>query len=84
MLFFKLLYNLYKENKELRKRNQNLFFELWRERYYTSTVATNYEGARGAMEAILKSETLENAKYYANIGLRYMNMRKDVIDRKRK
>ena len=48
-------------------------------RYYVSCVKTNYEGARGALEAILKNPSPDNAKYYAKIGLMYMDMRKDTI-----
>ena len=71
--------NLYKEIKNLKKRNQKLFWENWDLNYYVSCVKTNYEGARGAMQQILKSNTLKEAKYYAKIGLMYMDMRKDTI-----
>ena len=76
---FKVLYNLYKKIKYLEKRNHELFWEHWDMRYYVSCVKTNYEGARGALEAILKNPSPDNAKYYAKIGLMYMNMRKDTI-----
>lgn len=76
---FKILYNLYKEIKDLKKRNQELFCKNWDLNYYVSCVKTNYEGARGALESILKNSSSDNAKYYAKIGLMYMDMRKDTI-----
>ena len=76
---FRILYNLYKEIKDLEKRNQKLFWENWDLNYYVSCVKTNYEGARGALENILKNPSPDNAKYYAKIGLMYMDMRKDTI-----
>lgn len=76
---FKLLYNLCKENKSLKKRNQELFWKNWDMRYYVMNVKTNYEGARGALESILENPNPDNARYYARVGLMYMDMRKDII-----
>ena len=81
---FKILYRLYKEIKFLREQNSKLDHENWKYYYYVSCVKTNYEGARGAMENILKTNTVKEAKYYAKIGLMYMNMRKDTIYKKPK
>lgn len=50
--------------------------------YYVFCVRTNYEGARGAMEGVLKSKTLEDAKHYANVALMYMDMRAETIYKK--
>ena len=76
---FKVLYNLYKEIKDLKRSNQELFRQNWNMHYYVSCIKTNYEGARGALEAILKNPSPDNAKYYAKMGLMYMDMRKDTI-----
>lgn len=87
---FKILYRLYKnlyrlykkEIKFLREQNSKLDHESWKYYYYVSCVKTNYEGARGAMENILKTKTVKEAKYYAKIGLMYMTMRGDTIYKK--
>lgn len=79
---FKVLYNLYKEIKDLKKRNQELFWKNWDLNYYVSCVKTNYEGVKGALESILENPNPDNAKYYAKIGLMYMDMRKDTIYKK--
>lgn len=76
---FRLLYKLYKKIRYLEKRNDELFWENWDMRYYVMNVKTNYDGARGALEEILRNPNFDNAKYYAKIGLMYMDMRKDTI-----
>jgi len=78
---FKKIYNYIKRMKELEKCNDKLYRENLSCRYFVSCYYTNFEGARGAMQSILTSQTLEEARYYANVGLIYMDMRADDISK---
>ena len=58
-----------------------MFFDNFEMYHFVDTLKTNYEGARGAMEQILKRNNIKDALYYAKIGLFYMEMHNDVIKR---
>jgi len=70
---------LKKELKRLQEKYNEIYFDNWTMYYIVSCMKTNYEGAKGAMEQILKINKIEEARYYAKIGIMYMNMRQDKI-----
>lgn len=44
----------------------------------------NFEGARGALQALIRKDLTDKklVEYYANIALRYLSFRSDIIERK--
>ena len=80
---------LQKENKRYEQRFKNLNIELNKRilsnnklDYIVHCYHLSYEGARGAIQHLLKEDLTDNktVKYYANVALQYLTMREEEFN----
>ena len=65
---------------ELRKRNNELFWENWDCRYIVSCYNQKFENTIGCIEQILQTNDMQEIKYYARNALRNMDTYQDTIE----
>lgn len=73
---------LEKENEELKNEHSKIKDNEWNAYYYASSIKTIFEGARGAIEELLKLELPKKIKYWVDIANMYLHFREETTNTK--